>query len=52
MENMCWLINLHLKAEHIMMKNHTDGRARLMRIEMKEGIKKSRLFPFFDESEI
>lgn len=44
MENMCWLINLHLKAEHIMMKNHKDGRARFMRIEMKEGIKKIATF--------
>lgn len=41
---MCWLINLHLKAEHIMMKNHKDGRARFMRIEMKEGIKKIATF--------
>lgn len=44
MENMCWLINLHLKAEHIMMKNHTDGGARFMRIEIKEGIKNRDFF--------
>jgi hypothetical protein len=36
MENMCWLINLHLKAEqHIMMKNHTDAKTGFMRIEMR-----------------